>query len=374
MTDDSNSENDNKSEKTSKPKSKAGKPDRTPDQVIKDIIRRSNFALDIEKQLGRTHDLMRAMQESTRISRQMESIVRYDLPEMLGLNSIGEAIRLAAERARDVIESAVRYPIEELKRFQESIMISAQFRTFKDIIGDLSENYAWMDTLRVNPVEDALEKVKSQAQLDLRDIFKISSELKEVYENLSDDEIIVQDGKTIVYDGQPYDISEIRKVVDESLEAAGFFDDRVTRKDFAKLSKEIKKSKETHFQKIIWIFICIFLSSIFGNPIETKLDELSNRFYKSNRAKITKHIKNEIPKLIEDETLLGHMRLVTDRVLNVRRRNYQRSLLLGKLYLGEIVFVIEKKKNWTLIQWQDEDNDLFIRGWVFSRYLKKFKP
>ena len=73
-----------------------------------------------------------------------------------------------------------------------------------------------------------------------------------------------------------------------------------------------------------------------------------------------------------DKTALKDYRLVTAKVLFVRKSNYQRSELIGQLYIGGIVKVIQKKKDWTLIKWEDNDKDLMIKGWVFSRYLKTF--
>jgi uncharacterized protein YgiM (DUF1202 family) len=59
-------------------------------------------------------------------------------------------------------------------------------------------------------------------------------------------------------------------------------------------------------------------------------------------------------------------------ILNVRRIHAIKSQILGNLYFGQLVCVMEKKKDWTKIRWEDEKAEISIEGWVFSRYLKKF--
>jgi hypothetical protein len=40
--------------------------------------------------------------------------------------------------------------------------------------------------------------------------------------------------------------------------------------------------------------------------------------------------------------------------------------------LGDIVIVHRTRcRSWTLIEWMDGDGDLGVRGWVFTRYVKK---
>jgi hypothetical protein len=43
------------------------------------------------------------------------------------------------------------------------------------------------------------------------------------------------------------------------------------------------------------------------------------------------------------------------------------------LQFGQAVRVVEKGKDFTLVAWSSPDGSTHIRGWVYSRYLKKFK-
>ena len=389
MENNSNSDNQEKAKELSNSASKKPKRTKDPNRRIadsadkyaklarqiypyEDIMKKASLACDLERQMRGTHDVMRIMEESMRISDQMNSIARIDMPGIAGINTIGEAVRLATSRTRDVLESIARSPMDQINRYQEFMNNSVYFRPLRDVIADFSEKYAWVDGLRINPMEAILKNIDGIHNITLKDIFKITSEMKDFYANLPDDEISLQDDKNIVCAGKTYDISEINDLVEETIEKAGFSEDnKISKKDFENLISEIKKIKDTCLQKILWNFLFPLLLIIFSI--------LANDYYHDSNVFISRH-KNEIIKLIEDQiektvvdkTALKDYRLVTAKVLFVRKSNYQRSELIGQLYIGGIVKVIQKKKDWTLIKWEDNDKDLMIKGWVFSRYLKTF--
>ena len=82
-------------------------------------------------------------------------------------------------------------------------------------------------------------------------------------------------------------------------------------------------------------------------------------------------ISNELP--VDIKLTIRQYRFVSVNVLNVRMKPSQQSQLIGKLYLGDIVTIVRKKKNWTLVEFIDVENEISITGWVFTRYIKKFK-
>ena len=69
MADDSKSENEKKEEETSKPQSRKGKGRKSPDRIIEDIMKKANFARDVERQLWGKHDLRRIMEQSDWVQR-----------------------------------------------------------------------------------------------------------------------------------------------------------------------------------------------------------------------------------------------------------------------------------------------------------------
>lgn len=72
---------------------------------------------------------------------------------------------------------------------------------------------------------------------------------------------------------------------------------------------------------------------------------------------------------------LSDYRYVSAKELTVRQNPRSRSPSVGSLKFGYTVEVLKKEGDFTLIQWQGkgDESDAKIQGWVFSRYLEKFK-
>uniref|UniRef100_UPI00403EFAE3 SH3 domain-containing protein n=1 Tax=Candidatus Enterococcus willemsii TaxID=1857215 RepID=UPI00403EFAE3 len=50
--------------------------------------------------------------------------------------------------------------------------------------------------------------------------------------------------------------------------------------------------------------------------------------------------------------------------------NRRDSQIIGQLYLGDEVQILQKKRNWIKIKWTDEENSESMVGWTFNRYLR----
>lgn len=387
MPDDSNSENEKK-EKISKPQTNKKKrtisPTSVTEKMMKEAMKHANLVNDIEKQLGASHDVMRIMEQSTRVSREMERLMNpsQTVNDLFGLGATEWAVESLNEKMKDIFEDPIEnalsqiknYGIAKIEDYANALKDTLAYKPLDDVYKPIPEKFAWMESLKINPVEEAIEKIKDSMQLNLSDIFKISSELNDFYKSLPDVEIVSQDNQTIAYDGKTYDISEINSVVEESLEAAGFFSEkRLSQKIVYNLITILRKFKDVALQKVVWIIIGCIISRMFDYSLDVTLGNISNVLSKPQKAAISKFIQKEIPKTIGDKTVLTNLRFVNKDFLDVRVINYERSKLLWTLCLGDVVRVIQKKKNWTLIQWKDDENDLMITGWVFTRYLTKFK-
>lgn len=71
--------------------------------------------------------------------------------------------------------------------------------------------------------------------------------------------------------------------------------------------------------------------------------------------------------------LLADYRYVSAKVLVVRQNPRALSPELGRLSFGKPVKLLRKEKDFALVLWTDSENGAEIQGWVFSRYLAKFK-
>lgn len=118
---------------------------------------------------------------------------------------------------------------------------------------------------------------------------------------------------------------------------------------------------------IITLFLLIlfaYFNPIAAHQVETFLN-------KSEKKQISKQTNRTVTSLPIDRTLLNLFRQVDADILHVRKRPNRSGEILGDLRYGQTVQIVKKQKNWTLARW--ENGETSIEGWVFTRYLKRFK-
>ena len=71
--------------------------------------------------------------------------------------------------------------------------------------------------------------------------------------------------------------------------------------------------------------------------------------------------------------LLADQRFISGKVVSVRMNPRANSPELARLKFGNVVRVVKTERDFTLVVWADKDAGVEIQGWVFSRYLEKFK-
>ena len=92
-----------------------------------------------------------------------------------------------------------------------------------------------------------------------------------------------------------------------------------------------------------------------------------------NRRAIINEIKRTPKHQVKIENWSNYRFVIANR-LNVRQNPNTKSPIIDELFLGEVVRIIEKRKNWTLVEYKQEISQKEIRGWVFTRYIRKFQP
>ncbi len=73
---------------------------------------------------------------------------------------------------------------------------------------------------------------------------------------------------------------------------------------------------------------------------------------------------------VKDEIIKTYGYVSTDKLV-MRRSNRVKSRAVHTLEFGQIIKIIHKDRNWTLVEYKNDEN--VIRGWVFTRYISKFK-
>ena len=87
------------------------------------------------------------------------------------------------------------------------------------------------------------------------------------------------------------------------------------------------------------------------------------------------YIIGEIQKKLAEKGLLEvpslPKRIVTVEVLNVREKAEKTSRVVAIIKQDQIVSVITINKNWSYIEFCDEETGEDLRGWVFSRFTRE---
>jgi hypothetical protein len=191
----------------------------------------------------------------------------------------------------------------------------------------------------------------------------------EAFRNYGNDFVLTADG-AITVDAKTFTYEEIRNVLTHLLEKA---DDAPNQFDKAitSLIAEIRTLKDSSIQKIV----TLFLYPLIVGLLLTILHPFSELFIKQaliNRREITKDIKKQAIQTVGNIDQLKIYRIIKSERLNIRSEPSSKAPILGTLTFGQVVLLLEKDKNWSLVAWSDENNRLKLQGWVFSRYLEKF--
>lgn len=83
-------------------------------------------------------------------------------------------------------------------------------------------------------------------------------------------------------------------------------------------------------------------------------------------------LNDELKKDVSQQ-ITQNFRIVTKNDLEVRKGKSIDAKIQGKLNHGDVVQIIEKKRNWTYISFSNYQDGEVIEGWVFTRYLKQIK-
>lgn len=184
------------------------------------------------------------------------------------------------------------------------------------------------------------------------------------------------DGPNIIIDTHQYDVEIIKETIREILEESGLtkLSDSLD-KSFEKMFAQISELKDSRLRKFIFDLLSKMVITFLFFIITPKLQVYYDAFFEQNRNIVVKrigHLGQNLPTEKKEE-IVKNYRFVTAKTLLVRNKPSQQSQILGRLYFGQVVNIVQKNRNWTLISWQDEQSGLSIRGWVFTRYIKKFR-
>ncbi|MCL6585101.1 MAG: SH3 domain-containing protein [Anoxybacillus sp.] len=341
------------------------------------IMKVSNVSLNLERKF----DLSMYQSELSRtfniIAPQLEIIQLHtrsiaaslELTKALGNNPISRMYRItdsmqaALNASRQLgllfaqIYNSINSPIAELQR-----TINQTLELYK---------------INLSPTIKALE----QWQVQFKELQKIN--FPKVEQLLRDAELTVieQDEKeNWILDGEFVRREELEEAVLEVLgrqelvkqqPIVTLFNSIVERLE--KLEKTQKLGRAQKIKQFVWATVISILINILSGYFEPFFETSQKIFYQE----VMKH-KNILLKQVRKEYKdkkytfeeLKPFRMVSASQLPVRQTNKRNTKAVDMLHFGQVVRVIEKRRNWSLVAYQKEDGEV-IKGWVLTRYLEK---
>lgn len=138
------------------------------------------------------------------------------------------------------------------------------------------------------------------------------------------------------------------------------------------LIDEIRAQKDPAIQKLLMWFIYPLIIAVIISFLNPVVDYHVKSYLNEDKRSLSKKIESKVAASVDD-SVLTNFRYVSADVLNVRYSASRKAETVGYLHFGYAVIVIDRQKSWTLVEWNDTDSGIRIKGWVFSRYLAKFK-
>ena len=124
--------------------------------------------------------------------------------------------------------------------------------------------------------------------------------------------------------------------------------------------------------KIILIFMIMqiilpLINNISANLMTPYVDEVISEISDRDKVGVLKKID-----LKEIDVPLKSLRFISGNNIRLRSEPTIKSEVVDMFRLGQVVVFLGKHKNWTNVMIQYENKEV-ISGWVFTRYVKKFR-
>lgn len=243
--------------------------------------------------------------------------------------------------------------------FQESLNATLAMPSMKDQMDALSKSYS--EYRKIGDFASA--SLKSPALTSLVD--SIIDRQKEARQYISSIESIEVVSESIL-------LQEIENIRENILEVNSSGNIKIEEYLF-NLNEYIVSQKNPHllllFQAyILPIIMGIITSMVYDLAIKPNLEDMNTK-----QVTIKKEIIQQVKEHIPNPQVRVDYRIVKVDVLNVREGKSRSSKIISSLTFGEVVEIIRKEKNWSLIKRYNPESETYIQGWVFTRYLAQIR-
>lgn len=149
--------------------------------------------------------------------------------------------------------------------------------------------------------------------------------------------------------------------------------DESIQKAFERIVIAIQAEKRPAVQLRLWLIFCKVIDWSVAGAIGVYMAHIAPVVLGESPQAAKKEIQAIARVAVGSAEILAEYRYVSAKVLIVRQNPKARSPWVGRLPFGRAVKLLKKEKDFALVLWTDQDSGSVIQGWVFSRYLSKFK-
>jgi hypothetical protein len=290
--------------------------------------------MSVVEQIQRKSDLMARVANdslglSARVIAQSKELERILAPSKLASVHLEELVGGAAFRLAAAQAARWQAPFEELTRFVDR---------FKEPLGDAAVRSLFESAARVSKGAGLARLVEEAAEAER------SPE--------------VQDRAVDV-------LHEVAARAEAELTLQGAVDQFVL---------AIEQTKEPLLQKLLTVWLVPFIYLLLGMVLNPVGDYYVKKHLEaSSPQEATKVVKEAAIAEVGDVRLLSDYRFVTAKQLRATVTPKARAPVIGQLRFSQVVRVVEKERDFTLVAWKSEDGKVELQAWVFSRYLARFE-
>jgi hypothetical protein len=353
---------------------------RTPTSTFQDSIK---AASEIGSMVNQYRDILKSVEIGEVAKRYRDSInlaseigsIANQYRDILKLVEIGEvakryrdSIKVASEigsmanQYRDILKSVeIGGAVSALRGAMKSVEIGGGMRQYRDALKLAETSHLTRDFLQSNgtTIDGLVESITPSA-------WPVS------YSDAVDS-VAIRNDSTLSVGATTLHCSEIQGLVDQIADKAFKQSESNIENAISAIIVEIRALRNPALEKILtYVLFPIIIGLIFAilNPIA---DYYIKERLTANERVEKKNIRKHIVTSIGDQVRLASYRFVSVKSLAVHLNPSAKSPTLEYLRFGQVVFLVEKGKDWSRVAWVDEDGNVAVQGWVFSRYLNKFR-
>ena len=308
----------------------------------------SNSIIEFQKQMEYMYDPMRKIQEQMEsaldpyreIQKQMDSLYSFSAPDVSSINSA----------------------LATAKRFQESlhtVLDATSFQQYNDLVSSQMQSYKKIG----QALSAASESVNSSA---------LGSANRIIEKILEREKPIQTIAAQPIDNGVLAELESIKDEIIESLDSHHLKIEEQLEKIYLLISSMQNPLLLAFFVSFIFPIIINNVSNvIYDNMVKPAISTYSDT--KTYQVQLKKEVIRNTHSILNTSRIITNYRIVTADVLNVRQSNSTKSRVIAYTFFGEIVEVVNKKRNWCLIRRYDTTSETYIQGWVFTRYLGRIR-